>query len=310
MKKVNIGNSNIVASNIGLGLMRSPEHSDQEVADLLDTAYDAGIDFFDNADVYTNGEAEKRFGAALKKSSLTRDNIVIQTKVGIVSDGSENIRYDFSKQHILEAVNGSLQRMGLDYVDILLLHRPDPLLEPEEIAEAFKTLQNEGKVRRFGVSNFNPMQVQLVQQALDTKLIANQLQLSLMHTGMINFGMHTNMTDPASVNHDGSILEFSRLKNMTIQAWSPYQYGFFDGTFIDNAKFPTLNEVLHKMARKYDTNKNAVAAAWILRIPGSMQVIAGTMNAKRLKQIAEADKVKLTAQEWYDLYFAAGNDLP
>ncbi|WP_416353184.1 aldo/keto reductase [Agrilactobacillus fermenti] len=310
MQKTNIGHSDLLASRIGLGLMRSPEHSATEIADLLKAAFDNGIDFFDNADVYTNGEAERRFGEALKLSKLAREDIVVQTKVGINKDTQTDKRYDFTKDHILQSVNGSLQRMGLDYIDILLLHRPDPLMEPEEVAEAFNILQNEGKVRRFGVSNFNPLQVELVQSALDTKLVANQLQLSLMHTGMIDFGMHVNMTDDRSVNHDGSILEYSRLKQMTIQAWSPFQYGFFAGVFIDNPKFPELNELLQQLANKYHTNKNAIATAWILRIPGSIQVIAGTMNPKRLAQIAEGDQVKLTAQEWYNLYYAAGNDLP
>ena len=183
-------------------------------------------------------------------------------------------------------------------------------MEPDEIAEAFLQLLNQGKVRQFGVSNFNPMQVALVQQAVPMKLIANQLQLSIMHTGMIDYGMHTNMTDPRSVDHDGGILEYSRLHDMTIQAWSPYQYGFFEGVFIDNPKFPKLNDKLHELAAKYGSNVNALAAAWILRIPANMQVIAGTMNPERLAEIADIDRIKLTKQEWYDIYFAAGNDLP
>ena len=305
MQYVNIGHSGLRASAIGLGLMRVSEKSDADAAQLVATAIDHGINFFDNADVYSQGKAEEKFGAALKIAAVPREKLVIQTKVGITDK-----RYDFSKDHIIEAVNGSLERMGLDYVDSLLLHRPDPLMEPDEIAEAFLQLLNQGKVRQFGVSNFNPMQVALVQQALPMKLIANQLQLSIMHTGMIDYGMHTNMTDPRSVDHDGGILEYSRLHDMTIQAWSPYQYGFFEGVFIDNPKFPKLNDKLHELAAKYGSNVNALAAAWILRIPANMQVIAGTMNPERLAEIADIDRIKLTKQEWYDIYFAAGNDLP
>lgn len=305
MQYVNIGHSGLRASAIGLGLMRVSKKSDADAAQLVATAIDHGINFFDNADVYSQGKAEEKFGAALKIAAVPREKLVIQTKVGITDK-----RYDFSKDHIIEAVNGSLERMGLDYVDSLLLHRPDPLMEPDEIAEAFLQLLNQGKVRQFGVSNFNPMQVALVQQAVPMKLIANQLQLSIIHTGMIDYGMHTNMTDPRSVDHDGGILEYSRLHDMTIQAWSPYQYGFFEGVFIDNPKFPKLNDKLHELAAKYGSNVNALAAAWILRIPANMQVIAGTMNPERLAEIADIDRIKLTKQEWYDIYFAAGNDLP
>lgn len=305
MRQVSIGLENINASEIALGLMRIPDKTIDETVNLLETAVDQGINFFDNADIYGGGDAETRFGDALAASTINRDNILIQTKVGIGQH-----QYNFSKKHIVEGLNGSLERMGLDHVDFLLLHRPDALMEPDEIAEAFFELQKAGKVREFGVSNFNPMQVELLQQAVAQPLVINQLQLGLMHTGMIDFGFHTNMTDDRSVNHDGGLYEYSRLNNMTIQAWSPYQYGFFEGVFINNPKFPKLNAVLKKMADKYDSNVNAVAAAWILRLPTSVQVIAGTTNAERLKQICEADQVQLTRSEWYELYLAAGNDLP
>ncbi|KRM55772.1 aldo/keto reductase [Lacticaseibacillus sharpeae] len=305
MKQINLGNAGLNASAVALGVMRIPSLDHSQAVNLLDSAHNAGVTFFDNADIYGDGESEKIFGAALKDASFSRDDVLVQTKVGIFPGK----RYDFSKEHILEAVDASLERLQLDYVDTLLLHRPDPLMEPDDIAEAFLTLQNSGKVRQFGVSNFNPMQVEFLQQAVPQKLIANQLQLSIMHTGMIDFGMHTNMTDERSINHDGGILEYSRMHKMTIQAWSPFQYGFFAGVFIDNPKFPDLNKKLHELADKYNTNVNAIAAAWILRIPGT-QVIAGTTNAGRIAQIAEAGNFELSKQEWYDVYFAAGNDLP
>ncbi|MHA3065188.1 aldo/keto reductase [Lacticaseibacillus saniviri] len=305
MRMLDLGGSGLISSEIALGVMRITKLDHQGAVKLLESAHNAGVNFFDNADIYDGGHAEEVFGAALKDASFDRSDVLVQTKVGIV-----NHRYDFSKEHILEAVDASLARLGTDYVDSLLLHRPDPLMEPDDIAEAFLQLQNSGKVRQFGVSNFNPMQVELLQQAVPQRLIANQLQLSIMHTGMIDFGLHTNMTDPRSVNHDGGILEYNRMAGMAIQAWSPYQYGFFEGVFIDNPKFPELNKLLHELADKYNTNVNAIASAWILRIPGDIQVIAGTTNADRIAQIAEADQAPLTAQEWYDVYFAAGNDLP
>ncbi|WP_461213822.1 aldo/keto reductase [Lacticaseibacillus sp. GG6-2] len=306
MKLINLGGSGLLASPIALGVMRITKLDEAGAVALLDRAYEAGINFFDNADIYDGGKAESLFGAALKKASFKRDDVLVQTKCGIIPGKA----YDFSKQHILDSVDASLKRLGLDYVDSLLLHRPDTLMAPDEIAEAFNTLQNAGKVRQFGVSNFNPGQVALLQQAVGQHLFANQLQLSLKHTGMIDFGIHTNMTDTRATSHDDGILEYSRLHHMTIQAWSPYQYGFFEGVFIDNPKFPELNAELQKLATKYHTNVNAVAAAWILRIPGDFQVIAGTTNADRIAQIAEAGDFTLTHQEWYDLYLAAGNDLP
>ncbi|WP_261806548.1 aldo/keto reductase [Lapidilactobacillus luobeiensis] len=305
MRQVSIGLDNINASEIALGLMRIPEKTTAQVVELLETAVSHGVNFFDNADVYGNGEAERRFGDALAASAIDRENILIQTKIGIRHD-----QYDFSKDHLLAALDGSLERMGLDHVDFLLLHRPDALMEPDEIAEAFFEMQKDGKVREFGVSNFNPTQVELLQQAVAQPLVINQLQLGLMHTGMIDAGFHTNMSDARSIDHDGGLYEYSRLNNMTIQAWSPYQYGFFEGVFINNPKFPKVNELLQKLAAKYASNVNAVAATWILRLPTSVQVIAGTTNPGRLAQICEADQVQLTRTEWYDLYLAAGNDLP
>lgn len=310
MKMIDLGRSGLHASAIALGVMRLPNLDRPRATELLDAAYDVGINFFDNADVYSNGKAEQLFGDALKKASFTRDQVLIQTKVGIVNDRKATHRYDFSKEHIVDAVNGSLKRLGTDHVDSLLLHRPDPLMEPEDVAEAFLQLQNEGKVRQFGVSNFNPAQIELLQQAVPQRLIINQLQFSLMHTGMIDAGMHTNMADAHSIDHDGGLLPYSQQHHMAIQAWSPFQYGFFEGVFIDNDKFPELNALLQKLADQYTTNPNAIAAAWLLRVPADVQVIAGTTKPARIRAIAEAGDIALTRQEWYDLYFAAGNDLP
>lgn len=303
-----IGNSYWETSAIALGIMRMAALMPTKAAAALEAALESDINFIDSADMYGDGKSELVFAAAMKEAGISRDQFFIQSKGGIVT-GDEK-RYDFSKQHLLDSVDGILKRMEIDYLDSYLLHRPDPLMEPEEIAEAFDILQASGKVRHFGVSNFNPEQFQLLQSQVDQKLLINQLQFSIMHTGMIDYGMHTNMTDTRSFDHDGGILEFSRRKGVTIQAWSPFQYGFFEGVFVDNDKFPELNELLDKLAKKYDTNKNAIATAWILRHPANMQVILGTMNPTRIKESAAGGDVTLTKQEWYDVYFAAGNDLP
>lgn len=303
-----IGNSYWKTSAIALGIMRMAALTPTKAAAALEAALESDINFIDSADMYGDGKSELVFAAAMKEAGISRDQFFIQSKGGIVT-GDEK-RYDFSKQHLLDSVDGILKRMEIDYLDSYLLHRPDPLMEPEEIAEAFDILQASGKVRHFGVSNFNPEQFQLLQSQVDQKLLMNQLQFSIMHTGMIDYGMHTNMTDTRSFDHDGGILEFSRRKGVTIQAWSPFQYGFFEGVFVDNDKFPELNELLDKLAKKNDTNKNAIATAWILRHPANMQVILGTMNPARIKESAAGGDVTLTKQEWYDVYFAAGNDLP
>ncbi|GAA2906202.1 aldo/keto reductase [Enterococcus pseudoavium] len=303
-----IGNSYWKTSAIALGIMRMAALTPTKAAEVLETALENEINFIDSADMYGDGKSELVFGAAMKEAKISRDKFFIQSKGGIVT-GDEK-RYDFSKQHLLDSVDGILERMEIDYLDSYLLHRPDPLMEPEEIAEAFDILQASGKVRHFGVSNFNPEQFQLLQAHVDQKLLINQLQFSIMHTGMIDYGMHTNMTDTRSFDHDGGVLEFSRRQGVTIQAWSPFQYGFFEGVFIDNEKFPELNELLEKLAKKYATNKNAIATAWILRHPANMQVILGTMNPTRIKESAAGGDITLTKQEWYDVYFAAGNDLP
>lgn len=303
-----IGNSYWETSAIALGIMRMAALTPTKAAEALEAALESEINFIDSADMYGDGKSELVFAAAMKEAGISRDKFFIQSKGGIVT-GDEK-RYDFSKQHLLDSVDGILERMEIDYLDSFLLHRPDPLMEPEEIAEAFDILQASGKVRHFGVSNFNPEQFKLLQSHVDQKLLINQLQFSIMHTGMIDYGMHTNMTDTRSFDHDGGVLEFSRRKGVTIQAWSPFQYGFFEGVFVDNDKFPELNALLDKLAKKYNTNKNAIATAWILRHPANMQVILGTMNPIRIKESAAGGDVTLTKQEWYDVYFAAGNDLP
>lgn len=304
MKKITIGGS-MTASAISLGCMRMAGLDEKRVDAIMDTALENGINYFDHADIYGGGDSEALFGEYLARHAGIREHIFIQTKCAI-RDG----QYDFSKEHIIQSVEGSLSRLGVDYVDALLLHRPDTLMEPEEVAEAFDALQSSGKVRHFGVSNHNPMQIELLKTAVKQPLGINQLQFSITEAGMITSGMNANMKNADSVMHDGSVLEYSRIKNMTIQAWSPFQYGFFKGTFIDNEEFPELNAKLAEIAETYGISKTGVATAWILRHPAHMQVIAGTMNPAHLREICRGADITLTRSEWYELYRAAGHCLP
>jgi len=304
MKKVRFGTSNEEVAAVGLGLMRI--QTAENPVDVIKTAYENGINFFDHADIYGRGESETIFADALKKSSVNREDIFIQSKCGIVPGEM----YDFSKEHIVQAVEGSLQRLDIDYLDSLLLHRPDTLMEPEEVAEAFNKLEKEGKVRYFGVSNFTPGHVELLKTEVRQSLQANQLRFGLLHTGMVNQGINANRMHEASLDHDGGVLEYSRIHKMTIQAWSPYQGQGDAGVFIDNDLYPELNILLKEMAEKYDTTPTGISSAWILRHPANMQMIAGSMNLDRIQQIAKASEIEMSRKDWYALYMAAGNGLP
>ncbi|GCF94547.1 aldo/keto reductase [Enterococcus florum] len=304
MKKVKFGKTDLDVAAIILGCMRI--NKAENPTKVIETAYNEGINFFDHADIYSGGECESIFASALEKTEISREKLVIQSKCGIIPGKM----FDFSKEHIISSVEGSLKRLKTDYLDALLLHRPDTLVEPEEVAEAFSQLEKQGKVRYFGVSNQSPNQIELLKTAVTQPLVANQLQFGIMHTGMIDQGIHVNMTDARSIDHDGEILNYSRINQMTIQAWSPYQYGFFEGVFIDNPKFPELNQKLAELSDKYYTTPTGLASAWILRHPANMQVIAGTMNIDRIKQIARASQIVLSKEDWYSIYLAAGNDMP
>lgn len=305
MKRITLGNSDLETSEIALGCMRMNELSPKDAEGVIENALNLGIDFFDHADIYGKGVSESVFAGAINMTDDRRESIKLQTKCGI-RDGF----FDFSKEHIIESVEGSLRRLQTDYVDSLLLHRPDALMEPEEVAEAFAILKESGKVRHFGVSNQNPAQMDLMKQYLGTDLIANQLQLSLVHTPMIDAGFNVNMANDPAIVRDGNVLEYCRQHNITIQAWSPFQHGMIQGPFIDNPMFPDINHKLNIMAAKKEVSNSAIAIAWILRHPAVIQPVVGTMNMERLSMIAQASDVELSREEWYELYRAAGNDLP
>ena len=303
MYNIQLGKSGLQVPTIAVGCMRISDMTEKEVSAFVDTALSFGANFFDHADIYGGGKSEEVFGKAIK--SLKREGIIIQTKCGIRKG-----MFDFSYDHIVNSVDGSLKRLGTDYIDVLLLHRPDALMEPEEIAKAFDYLKSSGKVRNFGVSNQNPYQMQLLQNSMDMPLCANQLQFGVMHTPMIQSGINVNMYNESGVNRDGGVLDFCRLNKITIQPWSPMQYGFFKGCFIDNDKFPELNDTLQRIGDKYGVSKTTMAFAWILRHPAKMQPVTGTTNLTRLSDCLKASDVKITREEWYEIYRSAGNILP
>ncbi|MGC4378824.1 aldo/keto reductase [Fictibacillus sp. Mic-4] len=305
MKKIRLGGSDVKAGEISLGCMRMSELSLKDAAYVIENAMEAGVDLFDHADIYGGGKSEEVFARAIGMNDDIREKMIIQTKCGIRKGF-----FDFSKEHILESVDGSLRRLQTDYIDILLLHRPDALFEPEEVAEAFSILKESGKVRYFGVSNQNPLQMELLRRHLKQDIIINQLQLSIVHTPMIDAGLNVNMMHDPAIVRDGGALDYCRLNNITVQAWSPFQHGMIEGPFIGNKDFPEVNARLQELAEKKGVTDSAIAIAWILRHPANIQPVVGTMNPKRLKDIAKASDIELTRKEWYELYLAAGNKLP
>ncbi len=305
MKAMNLAGDQV--SRIAQGCMRISGLSDSDLERLVNEDLENGINFFDHADIYGgNGACESRFGDLLRRCPGLRSRMLIQTKCGI-RPGS----YDFSRQHILSSVEGSLKRLGVETIDFLLLHRPDTLMEPEEVAGAFEELYKAGKVRHFGVSNHHPLQIELLQKAMpDLPLVINQLQFSITNTTMIDAGINVNMENAGAVNRDGMVLEYCRLKGITIQPWSPLQYGFFEGPFIGSEKFPELNQALEKYAGEYGITPTGLAIAWILRHPACMQPIIGSVRPERMAEIARAADVTISHDTWYELYRASGKKLP
>ena len=306
MKEIVLGNTGKKMPAIVVGCMRLAEKSCSEMQSFIHTALEQGAYFFDHADIYGGGQSEAIFGEALAKDpTIKREELFLQSKCGIRQGF-----FDFSKEHIISSVDGILSRLHTEYLDALLLHRPDALVEPEEVAAAFDELSAKGKVRHFGVSNHKPMQIELLKRYVNQPLIINQLQFSIPVSNMVANGLEVNMTSDGAPDYDGSILDYSRLYDMTIQAWSPFQMPNWQGCFIDNNKYAKLNEEMQVLAEQYGVSKTTIATAWILRHPAGMQVVTGTASEKRLAEIIEAEKVNLTRQEWYRLYLAAGHILP
>lgn len=309
MQTISIVNDPQAVPEIVQGCMRMPDLSDQDAAQVIKTAYEAGITFFDHATCYgEDGAAERKFGQAFKLTGLKREDIFLQSKCGLRFERQE---FDWTKENILASVDESLERLQTDYLDSLLLHRPDLIFDPKEVAQAFDELERTGKVRYFGVSNLMPLQIELLKKYVKQPLVFNQLQLSLEQSQLIDQPLYMNNKETdMSINRDGDALDYCRLHDITIQAWSPLQSGFFKGTFLDNPKFPELNTVLEKFAQREGVTKAAIALAWILRHPAKMQVIIGSMNPQHIEEAAQASKVNLFHHDWYELYLAAGKYLP
>lgn len=306
MKQIKIGNE-MKAPAIIAGCMRLAGLSQKEMNHYIHTSMELGINFFDHADIYGGGQSEEIFGNAMKGDfSVKREDMIIQSKCGIKPGQC----YDLSKEYIVNSVDQILNRLKTSYLDILLLHRPDALVEPEEVAHAFDILEQSGKVRSFGVSNHKSMQIELLKKYVKQPLVINQMQFSIPVSNMVANGMEVNMETPGSVDRDGSVLDYCRLNDITIQAWSPFQMSGWRGCFIGADEYSELNRVINELADKYNVSGTTIATAWILRHPANMQVIAGTTNEVRLKEIAEASNVNLSREEWYQLYLAAGHPLP
>lgn len=293
------------------GMMRISERTDDEIRALYVAAREVGARFFDHADIYGGRMhgCEERFGSALDLSPTERDEIVLQTKCGIVPEQGV---FDFSYDHIVRQVEGSLRALRTDRIDVLLLHRPDALVEPHEVARAFDELESSGKVRAFGVSNHTPRQIDLLKTAVRQPIVANQLQLSLLHAPIIAQPLAANMAGLAqsTVRDGGGIVEYCRIENIAIQAWSPYQSGVTPGVFLDDPAYPELNAALSRIAEAHGVTPTGIATAWITRHPAGMQVVLGTTTPQRLRDAVAGSDVELTRAEWYELFRAAGHHLP
>lgn len=300
-----LGSSSLEVPVVAVGCMRINSLEKKESEHFIQSALEEGANFFDHADIYGGGVCEEIFADAIHMNADIRENIILQSKCGIRKG-----MFDFSKEYILESVDGILKRLRTEYLDVLLLHRPDALVEPEEVAEAFDILETSGKVRHFGVSNQNPMQIKLLKKFVKQPLVANQLQLSITNATMISNGINVNMENESAINRDGSVLDYCRLNDITIQPWSPFQYGFFEGVFLGSEKFPELNQQIDEIAATYGVSSTTIAIAWLLRHPAHMQPVIGTMNIDRLKDCCKASDIQLTREEWYRIYRAAGNILP
>lgn len=304
MKKLGLGNTGLQVPAMIVGCMRMQALGQDEAERFINSALDMGLNYFDHADIYGQGQCEEIFSRAIHMTPSVREKVILQSKCGI-RDGM----YDFSKNYIIKSVEGILRRLGTDYLDVLALHRPDALMEPEEVADAVDELQHKGRIRYFGVSNHNSMQIQLIQKYLGTGICINQMQFGLGHCGMVETGLNVNTCSGQAADRDGDILNFCRLNHITLQAWSPLQYGMFEGTILGNEKFGRLNAKLAELSRKYETNPAAVAASWIWRHPAGFQVISGTMNTEHLRDMAMGMDIDLTRKEWYELYLAGGRQL-
>lgn len=318
MKTYRIPNTDLEVSRLAYGCMKigggwndSPLTAAQRklAAAAVDAALQAGITLFDHANIYTNTKSETVFGEMLHDRPGLRDRILIQTKCGIrfAEDPVPGYpaRYDYSYGHILESVEGSLKRLQTDHVDILLLHRPDALVQPEEVARAFSELHRAGKVRHFGVSNHNGWQIDLLRKYVLQPLVANQLELNLLHFDMINEGVMVNQ-DGVKYSAAAGILDYCRANEIMVQAWSPVAVGdLISPAPKAPARVRRAAKAVAKMAREKETSREAIALAWLLRHPAGIQPVVGSTKPDRIAASALADGIELSREEWYGLLEAS-----
>ena len=291
--------------NLGLGCMRLGKLTTEEAEKLISFALDNGITFVDHADIYGSRKCETLFGEVLKRNPNFRKQMIIQSKCGICKG-----YYDLSKEYIIKQVEESIRLLNCEYLDILLLHRPDALVDYDEVNEAFNYLYDKGLVKEFGVSNMNPIQIELYNKKLDHKIKYNQVQFSLIHSHMISESLFVNMSEVESAMRSGTLIEYSMLKDISLQAWSPLMASWDDGTFIDNPKYEQLNKKLEEVASKYNVTKNCIAISWILRHPANILSIVCTTSIVQLNGMIKAIHIKLTREEWYGLYLSSNHILP
>lgn len=305
MRRIKIGQSELEGSQLAMGCWRMDKLDLKVAREVVETALEVGIDFFDHADIYGGGQSEQTFGDVMKEMNLDRESILIQSKVGIRSDS-----FDFSKEHILTSVDGILQRLQTDYLDLLLLHRPDTLVEEDELADAFDILYQSGKVRNFGVSNMAPSEVELIKSFVDYPILVNQLQFGPAHTGMIDSMLNVNMKNNLALGDTSQILNYSRINKITIQPWSPFQVDLKQGLFIKHPDYQEMTQVIEELAEAYNVSLEAMVIAWISRHPAKMQTIAGSMNPERIRSMAAGTDIEITRPEWYRIYESAGRPRP
>ncbi|MGB3701348.1 MAG: aldo/keto reductase [Anaerolineales bacterium] len=319
MQTYQLGLSDLNVSKIGYGAMSIGGSWDdtpltdsirKNAVNILRIAINAGINFFDHADIYCNGKSEEAFAELWKDTPHLRQEIILQTKCGILFDPPH--RFDFSYEHILASVEGSLRRLHTDYLDVLLLHRPDPLVEPEEVARAFDELKKAGKVRWFGVSNHTAAQMELLQNYLTQPIIVNQVEFNLIHTQMLDEGILFNQNNSRLTRNEG-VIEYCRLHNITLQAWAPLAQGKLKGNPnpSDSEQIRKTVAYVAKIAKEKDVRPEAIIIAWILRHPAKIQPLPGTTNPERLLAACEAEHISLTREEWYGLFLVGrGESLP
>ena len=325
MKTVFLGQNKTPVPAFIQGLMRTSELSVEELEALLERDLEFGITYLDTSDIYADGYCETLLGNVFARNPGLREQFILQTKGGIRKGKRGFAYYDFSKEHIINACESSLKRLQTDHIDYYLLHRPDALMNPEEVAEALEQLYKSGKVQHFGISNCNTGQIALLQKYVQVPLEINQMEFTLGHSLMLDSGMDVNRVETQSYDHDEGVMNYCRLHHITIQAFSPFRadknrntgtlidrYGVKVETrpFLNNPEYPEINEKLQEYASAYGVSPAAIVIAWILRHPADMQILLGSTKPERLRDSLKGQDVILDREEWYDLYMAAGGIVP